>query len=155
MLLLSGCSILFHKPSAPASTQLDESAVRSFESEQETAWNARDFDHFYGHCAPDAVFVSIHWNADGSITREQRTLLEDRAAAEKFFAAHPGKLSETDAIDSVQLAPDHRSARILGRGSMRFVTNGRDEILNATTDQTVVLRDGLILSLGQTRTFVR
>jgi nitrous oxide reductase accessory protein NosL len=154
-LLMNGCSVFRSLPPAPGPSQLDESAIRQFEANQETAWNTRDFDHFYAHCAPDAVFVSIHWNADGSITREQRTLLEDRAAAERFFAAHPGKLSEIDAIDSIQLAPDRRSARILGRGTVRFLTNGRGETLNASTDQTVVLRDGHILSLGQIRTFVR
>jgi hypothetical protein len=151
----AACSTVIPLSKPPAPVRLDDASVRQFTAEQEAAWNGRDFDHFYRLCTPDAVFASIHWKADGSITREQRTPQQDRSAAERFFAAHPGKFSETDTIDSVKLAPDGLSARILGHATMRFATNDKVEILNATTDQTVVLKEGHILSTGQTNTSER
>lgn len=137
-------------PSPKGPTRLDEAAIRAFVADEEAAWNARDFDHYYGLCTPDAAFISLHWNADGSITRDQRTVAEDRASAERFFASHPGKVVETDTIDSITMAPDGLSARVLGHGSIRFSSNGKPQVLNAVTDQTLILRDGRILSLGQT-----
>jgi hypothetical protein len=141
------------KPTGP--DRLDDASVRRFAAEQEAAWNGRDFDRFYSLCSPDAVFVSIHWRADGSITREQRTPQQDRSADERFFAAHPGKFIETDTIDSIKLSPNGLNARILGHATMRFATSEKGEMLNATTDQTVVLKDGHILSMGQTDTSER
>ncbi len=124
-------------------------------AEQQAAWNARDFDHFYKLCSLDAVFVSIHWNGDGSITRQQRTPQQDRIAAEQFFSGHPGKFSETDTIDSIKIGPDGRSARVLGHGTMHFTAHDKTEVLNATTDQTVILKDGRVRSLGQISTMAR
>jgi SnoaL-like protein len=138
-----------HTPKAPI-PRLDDATIRKFVAEQEAAWNARDFDHYYSLCAQDAVFVSVHWNSDGSFTREQRTLDEDRTSAQKFFANHPDKVVETDTIDSVTVTPDGLSARVVGHGTIRFVAKGKPQVLNAITDQTVVLRDGHVLSLGQT-----
>jgi hypothetical protein len=151
----AACSTVVPLSQPPKPARLDDASVRQFAAEQEAAWNGRDFDHFYRLCTLDAVFVSIHWKADGSITREQRTPQQDRSAAERFFAAHPGKFSETDTIDSIKLAPDGLSARVLGHATMRFATNDKVEVLNATTDQTVVLKDGHILSMGQTNTSER
>ena len=136
-------------PKAPL-PRLDDATIRKFVAEQEAAWNARDFEHYYRLCAPDAIFVSVHWNSDGSITREQRTLDEDRTSAQKFFANHPDNVVETDTIDSVTLTPDGLGAHVVGHGTIRFMTKGKPQVLNAVTDQTVVLRDGHILSLGQT-----
>jgi hypothetical protein len=155
-LICAGCS-LFEKETTPPSPppRLDEATVRQFATEQQIAWNAQNFDHFYSLCAPDAVFVSIHWNSDGSITREQRTLEQDRAAAEHFFAGHPDKFIETDTIDSIKVAPDGFSARILGHQTARFVARGHQQVLHASTDQTVALRSGRLVSLGQTDTTER
>jgi ketosteroid isomerase-like protein len=154
-LVCAGCSIIspLSKPAAPA--RLDDATIRQFVTEQQAAWNARDFDHFYKLCSPDAVFVSIHWNGDGSITRQQRTIDQDRSAAQQFFASHPGKFSEIDTIDNIKIAPDGLSARVLGHGTMHFDAHGKVGVLNATTDQTIVLKDGRIHSLGQIDTTAR
>ena len=151
VVLMSACSIFPHPAATPTATpRLNEATIRAFVAEEEAAWNARDFDHYYSLCTQDAAFISLHWNADGSITREQRSPAEDRASAQKFFANHTGKVVETDTIDSITIAPDGLSARVLGHGTIRFLTNGKPEVLNAVTDQTVVLRDGHVFSLGQT-----
>jgi ketosteroid isomerase-like protein len=143
--------MLGHQATPPvAPPRLSDATIRAFVVEQEAAWNARDFDHYYSLCTPDAAFISLHWNADGSITREQRSAAEDRAGAQKFFASHTGKVTETDTIDSITIAPDGLSARVLGHGSIRFSTKGKPQVLNAVTDQTIILRDGHVLSLGQT-----
>ena len=149
-LACAACTLLVSPPPPKPTPRLDEPTIRKFIAEQETAWNARDFDHYYSLCAPEAVFVSVHWNADGTITRDQRTAADDRASAQRFFANHPGKVTEIDSIDSIKTAPDGLSARILGHGSIRFLANGKPQVLNAITDQTVILRDGHVLSLGQT-----
>jgi len=151
--LLGACSLVEHFD-APKIAKLDEPTVRAFASNQQAAWIAHDFDRFYASCAADAVFVSVRWNADGSITRQRRTPAEDRAAAEKYFKSHPGKFTEVAAIDRIEIAPDGLSARIISRETAR-IADAKPGVLRATTEQTVVLRNGRLMSLGQTDTAVR
>ena len=139
----------------PKVARLDEPMVRAFAANQEAAWNAHDFDRYYATCAPEAQFVSVRWNADGSITRETRTPQEDRAAAEKYFKGHPGKFTEVAEIDRIEITPDGHSAHVLGHQTARIEGAGKPSVLRATTEQTLVLRDGRVLSLGQTDTAVR
>jgi len=136
-------------------TRLDEPTVRAFAASQEAAWNAHDFDRYYATVAPDAVFTSVRWNADGSITRETRTPQEDRAAAERYFKSHPGKFSEVAEIDRIDIAGDGLSAHVVGHQTARVEGSPKPSVLRATTEQTVVLRQGRLLSLGQTDTAVR
>jgi hypothetical protein len=152
-LVCGACMIM--GPGAPKLARLDEPTVRAFAASQEAAWNAHDFDRFYATCAPDAVFVSVRWNADGTITRETRTPVEDRAAAEKYFKGHPGKFSEVAEIDRIEIAADGLSAHVLGHQTARIEGVPKPSVLRATTEQTVVLRQGHLLSLGQTDTAVR
>ena len=149
---LSGCALL-DEVRGPKVAHLDEATVRAFAASEQLAWNAHDFDHYYGLCAPDAVFVSVRWNPDGSITHESRTPREDRANAEQFFRDHPGKFAEIDAIDRIVIAPDGQSARVLGHSTATIA--GERAVLRATTEQIVVIRDGRVFSLGQTDTAVR
>ena len=139
----------------PKVTRLDEPEVRAFAQSQESAWNAHDFDRFYATVAPDAVFVSVRWNEDGTITRETRTPQEDRAAAERYFKAHPGKFTETAEIDRIEIAPDGLSAHVVGHQTAHIEGPPKPSVLRATTELTVVLRQGRLLSLGQTDTAVR
>jgi hypothetical protein len=136
-------------------SKLDEHAVRSFAESERTAWIAHDYESYYGLAAPEASYTSVRWNADGSITRERRTPVEARQAAELYFRAHPGKFNEIDTIDRIEIAPDGLSARIEGHAVARIEKPGKDDVLRATTEETVVLRRGKIYSLGQTDTAVR
>ena len=139
----------------PAVVRLDEPAVRAFAANQEAAWNAHDFDRYYATVAPDAVFVSVRWNADGSITKETRTPKEDRTAAEHYFQTHPGKFTEVAEIDRIEIAPDGLSAHVVGHQTARIEGTPKPSVLRAATEQTIVLRQGRLLSLGQTDTAVR
>jgi|SRR5579871_4207637 len=151
-LAASGCALI-GAPNGKDAAKLDEAGIRAFRASEEAAWVAHDFGHYYALCAPDAVFVSVRWNADGTFSRERRTAAEDRAAAEAFFGKHPGKFTESDAIDRIVIAPDGQSARILGHEIARV--EGERGAMRATTEETVVLRGGRILSLGQTDTQVK
>lgn len=153
-LVCGACSLLAGL-NTPRIARLDEPTLRAFAAGQEAAWSAHDFDRFYGTVAPDAVFVSVRWNADGSITREKRTPQEDRAAAERYFKAHPGKFTEVAEIDRIDIAADGLSAHIVGHQTARIEDSPKPSVLRATTEQTVVLRQGRVLSLGQTDTAVR
>jgi hypothetical protein len=153
--LVCGACSLLGGLGAPKVTRLDEPTVRAFAASQEAAWNAHDFERFYATVAPDAVFVSVRWNADGSITRESRTPKEDRAAAEHYFQTHPGKFTEVADIDRIEIAPDGLSAHVVGHQTARIESSTKPSVLRATTEQTVVLRGGHVLSLGQTDTAVR
>lgn len=152
-LVCGACAMI--GPGTPKAARLDEPMVRAFAASQEAAWNAHDFNSFYATCAPDAVFVSVRWNADGTITRETRTPQEDRAAAERYFKTHPGKFSEVAEIDRIEIAPDGLSAHVVGHQTARIDGPPKPSVLRATTEQTVVLRQGRVLSLGQTDTAVR
>jgi hypothetical protein len=153
--LLCGACSLVGQRDTPKIAKLDEPTVRAFATDQEAAWIAHDFDRYYAICAPDAVFVSVHWNGDGTITRETRTPAEDRAAAEKYFKSHPGKFTADAQIDRIEIAADGLSAHILGHETARIGDAPKPNVLRATTEQTVVLRAGRLLSLGQTDTSVR
>lgn len=149
---LSGCALL-DEVRGPRVVHLDEAAVRAFAADEQSAWNAHDFDRYYSLCAPGAVFVSVRWNPDGSITHVSRSPEQDRANAEQFFHDHPGKFTETDDIDRIVIAPDGQSARILGHSTATIA--GERAVLRATTEQIVVIRGGRVFSLGQTDTAVR
>jgi len=151
--LFVGACALVSPARGPMIEHLDEVTVRAFLASEQAAWNAHDFDRYYALCAPDATFLSVRWNGDGSITRKMRTLEEDRAEAEHYFKDHPGRFSETDAIDRIVIARDGRSARILGHETARI--EGERGTLRATTEETVVLRNGRALCLGQIDTQVR
>jgi hypothetical protein len=153
--LVCGACSVFGGLSTPKVARLDETTVRAFAASQEAAWNEHNFDRYYATCAPDAVFISVRWNADGSITRETRTPQEDRAAAERYFKAHPGKFTEVGEIDRIEIAPDGLSAHVVGHQTARIEGSPKPSVLRATTEQTVVLRQGRLLSLGQTDTAVR
>ncbi len=153
-LLGAGCSTL-SPDSWFGPSKLDEHAVREFAESERAAWIAHDYESYYRHAAPEATYVSVRWNTDGSITREQRSREEARRAAEQYFLTHPGKFSETDMIDRIEIAPDGLSARIVGQAVARIEKPGKDDVLRATTEEKLILRAGRIYSLGQIDTAVR
>jgi len=152
VLVAGGCA-LTTAPDGQNIAHLDEAAVRAFAADEQAAWNAHDFDRYYARCAPEAVFVSVRWNPDGTITHETRTREQDRASAERFFKEHPGHFSESDAIDRIVIAPDGQSARIIGHETARI--EGVRDVMRATTEQKLAIRSGHVLLLSQTDTQVR
>lgn len=129
--------------------RLRERAVRNFVDRQERLWVQRDFDGYFALAAPEAVFVTERRAADGTITSERETVPESRRAAEQAFATLDG-FSETSFVDRVEIAPDGRSATVLGHEEAEVVRGAVRKRLCATTEQKLVLRKGHILSLGQT-----
>jgi uncharacterized protein (TIGR02246 family) len=138
-----------------AEPALNEAAVRAFVARQEAAWNARDVAAFFATFTPDAVFVDQARDSHGGITANGRsTLLQAKVQAGRFVAKN--RFSETSTVDRVVIAPDGRSARVFGHERSRIESPGRaPRTLCAETDQTLVLRNGRLLSRGQTDTDVR
>jgi hypothetical protein len=151
--LAAACATAPEDP-APKAASLDEKTVRDFAASERAAWVAHDYDLYYALCAPDALFVSVRWNPDGTITREHRTPREDRDQAEHFFAVNPGKFDETDVIDNIQIAPDGLSAKITGHQTAH-IDGSPGVVLRASTEETIVVREGRVRSMGQTDTAVR
>ena len=138
-----------------AEPSLTEQAARAFVARQEAAWNARDVTAFFATFAPDAVFVDQARDSHGGITANGRsTLLQARLQARRFVTKN--RFSETSTVDRVVIAPDGRSARVLGHERSRIENAGQPpRTLCAETDQTLVLAQGRLLSRGQTDTDVR
>jgi len=140
---------------AAAAPRLTEPAVRAFTARQEAAWNARDVRGWTATFTPDAVFVDQAKNSNGGVTSNGSSTLAQAAAQARRFFAGP-KFAETAAVDRVEIAPDGRSARLLGRAVTEIAAGARPaRRLCAETSQTVVLVAGRILSKGQTETGVR
>ena len=149
LLLGSGCAMI---DSVFGPSKIDEKSARAFVADQETAWNAHDFQKFYGLCAPEAVFVTKHLSVDGRTEWERHNVAEDWAAASAFFAANPQAFREQDTIDHVDIAADGLSAHVVIQESAELADKHRKVSYHATTEQTLVLRNGKILSLGESKT---
>lgn len=141
---------------AAAEARLTEAAVRAFVERQEAAWNARDVRAFAATFTADAVFVDQARNSNGGVTSNgSSTLAQATAQAKRFFAK--SHFQATGVVDSVTIAPDGRSARVVGHEVTRIEATGQRpaHALCAQTAQTLVLTGGRILSKGQTDTDVR
>lgn len=138
---------------APA--PVTEAAARALVARQEAAWNARKIDDFFATFTPDAVFVDQARDSHGGITSNGKsTLAQARLQARRFVVKN--RFRETATVDRVEIAPDGRSARVIGHEVSRIETPGRaPRTLCAETDQTLVLLGGRLLSRGQTDTDVR
>lgn len=129
--------------------RLTEHDIRDFVARQERLWVRRDFDGYFALAAPEAVFVTERRAADGAVTSEQESVAESRRAAERAFASLDG-FSEKSFVDRVRIAPDGRSAIVLGHEEAELVRGAVRKHLCAATEQKLVLRKSRILSLGQT-----
>ena len=141
----------------PALTEaaLTEGAVRAFASRQEAAWNAKDARAFAATFTPDAVFVAQARDSNGGVTSNGQSTLPQAVAQARRFFAH-SRFTEMGVVDRVIVAPDGRSARVVGHQRTLVETAGQPaRTLCAETEQTVVLTKGRILSRGQTDTDVR
>ena len=138
---------------APA--RLTDAAIRAFVVRQEAAWNAKDAKAWAGFFTPDARFADQARGSDNSIVPTgQSTLAQATAQAERFFAK--SSFHETSQVLHVLIAPDGRTARVVGHEETRIGTPGQaPRTLCADTEQALVLLDGAIRSKGQTDTAVR
>ncbi|HEX4737517.1 MAG TPA: hypothetical protein VH331_08145 [Allosphingosinicella sp.] len=129
--------------------RLTERTVRAFVEHQERLWNRRDFADFFALTAPEAVFTTERRAPDGTIRVERETVVQSRRSAEQAFAAI-SEFREKATIDRIEIAPDGRNARIVGHEEADVLRAGGRRRLCADTEQGLVLREGRILSLGQT-----
>jgi hypothetical protein len=127
--------------------------VRRFLQRQEAAWNAGRIDDYFAGFTADAVFVDQHVTPKEVITYGRSTLPQARAAARRFLAT--SKSLERGSVRSIRIAPDGRTARVLGYEATTVTAGGRTRHVCANTDQTLVLAGGRILSKGQTDSIVR
>jgi hypothetical protein len=134
----------------PAAEKLDIAAVRSFVIAQNRAWSARDFARYYGTLDPSAEIVTIRTAPDGKVTRTVRSPAEDRKEAERFFASTRAIIRETDYIETIEIPPGGRHARVRVREETGMLENGRSRLLHAITEEEVGLRNGRIVALRLT-----
>jgi hypothetical protein len=138
---------------APA--RLTEPAARAFVAHQTAAWNARDAAAWAALFTPDARFVDQARGSDNSVVPNGRSTLSQATAQARRFFARSHFHAPAD-IDRIEIAPDGRSARVLGRETTRLEPPGQPaRTLCAETEQTLVLAAGRLLSQGQTDTAVR
>lgn len=133
---------------------LTEPAVRAFVARQEAAWNARDAPGFAATFTADAVFVDQSRNPGGGVTPNgSSTRAQAIAQARRFFAAAP--FHEDAVIDRIEIAADRRAARVVSHAVATVEPKGRPaRRFCASTEQSLVLAGGRILSKGQVQTEV-
>ncbi len=152
-----GLAALFIATAATAApAQITEASARAFIARQEAAWNARDARAWAGFFTPDARFVDQARGSDNSVVPNgTSTLTQATAQARRFFAKT--KFHETAEVARVEIAADGRSARVIGRETIRIEASGGrpPRTLCTETQHTLVLQGGRILSRGQTDTAVR
>ncbi|HSV02970.1 MAG TPA: nuclear transport factor 2 family protein [Phenylobacterium sp.] len=145
------CALPVFAHAAPA--RLTQAGVRAFAARQERAWNASDAAGFFGLFTPDARFTDQARAKDGRVVPYgTSTLAQARAQATSFFAR--SRHHETSTIRSVRIAPDGRSAVVLGDEVAEIATAGRTRRSCAETEQTIVLTPAGLRSKGQTDTQV-
>jgi hypothetical protein len=126
-----------------AASVIDDKAVRDFVATQDQAWNARDFDHFYGTFRVNAKIAIA--SKEGARPRKLRTIGEDKRETLRYFAAHKEKMDETDTIERIVIAPDRRHARVRVRETTRIADDGNVKVLNAIVLEDLALAGGRIV----------
>lgn len=134
---------------APPTHQITKPAVRAFVARQEALWNSRDLAGFFALAAPEAVFVTERTGANGRVAVERETAAESRRSAERAFATI-SRFRESTSIERIEIAADGLSARVFGREQAEVTRGGATLRLCAETEQSLILRAGTILTLGQT-----
>lgn len=140
-------------PGAASAAELTEAAARRFLAEQEAAWNAGRLDAYFGRFTKDAVFVDQHRTPKETIVYGRSSLDEARTYAAK--ARKTWRSVERGSVRSIRIAPDGKSARVLGSEVTTLSSAARTRTVCAQTEQTLVLSGGRILSRGQTDTIVK
>jgi hypothetical protein len=131
-----------------APTRLTDAEIRAFVARQEKAWNGGDVAGFFALATSDASFTDQARAKDGRVVvYGASTVAQARAQASRFFAGSHTR--ETVTVRSVQIAPDGRSARVVGHEDALLTGAGHTRHLCAETLQTVVLTPAGLRSKGQ------
>lgn len=138
-----------------AAAGLTEAQVRKFVADQEAAWNAKRLTAYFAAFMPDATFVEQTKTPKETIVYGRSSVAKAREVSRKAIAK--STMTERNTIRRVILAPDGRSAQVLGWKVTTITTAGKVRTACAETDQTLTLtlQGGRILSKGQTDNIVR
>lgn len=139
---------------AEAAPTFSEPAVRAFLARQDHAWSAGDLGAYFATFAPDAVFIDQAQNPRGGVLPYgQSSLAEARAQARRTLAQ--SKVRQESVLESLQVAPDGKSARIVTRDASQISTGGSVRRACARGEQRLSWSGGRLVSHGQTETAVR
>jgi hypothetical protein len=134
--------------------ELTETAIRSFVAQQTSAWNRGDLAAYFATFSRDAVFVDQTRTGKGEVIRYGSSpLATARAQSRKLFST--SKVTEIGAVERVILAPDGKSARVLGRAETTIEGKAGRRRVCAATEQRVSLAAGRLVSHGRTDTIRR
>lgn len=147
-IFLGALAAMIALPAAAAS--LTDAEIRRFLTRQEDAWNARRFDAYFAGFTADAVFVDQARTPKEIIPYGRSSLAQARALARKA-----ARSTERGTVRRIEVAPDGRSARVLGYEVTTIDQAGKPRRVCAETEQRLVLQGGRILSKGQTDSIVR
>lgn len=146
--ILTGLLVAMLGTSALAA-DLTEAEVRRFLGRQEEAWNARRLDSYFAGFTADAVFVDQARTPKEIIPYGRSSLAQAKALARKA-----ARSTERGTVRRIEIAPDRRSARVLGY-EITTISGAKPRRVCAETEQRLVLQGGRILSRGQTDSIVR
>ena len=139
---------------APSAPPLTEAGVRAFVARQERAWNARDAGAFFAGFVPTAIFVDQARTPKGELIRYgSSTVSQARRQTARYFSRT--RAVDRTVIERVELSPDRRSARVVGRKTSVADTGGRTRRACALTEQILISTKGQVYSRGQTETAIR
>jgi hypothetical protein len=148
--------LLFALAAGPALAQpaITEAQVRAFVARQEAAWNAGELDRYFAGFTPQARFTDQAYVGDKPpVPYGTSTVAQARAQARKTLAR--AKPREAGRVTRIQMGADGRSARVVSNVASTVDTGGKVRRLCAYRGQALVLRDGRLLSTGQTDTFFK
>jgi hypothetical protein len=137
-----------------AQPAVTDAAVRAFVARQEQAWNAGALDRFFAGFTREARFTDQAYVGDKPPVPYGTSTLAEAAAQSRRSLAR-GHSRETGRIVSVRIGADGRSAQVVSQISATVEADGKTRRLCASRGQALVLRDGRLLSTGQTDTFFK
>jgi len=151
---LALCAAVLATPALAQPAAVTDAAVRAFVARQEAAWNAGALDRFFAGFTPDARFTDQAYVGDKPpVPYGTSTLAQARTQSRRTLAK--GASREAGRIVRLRIAADGRSAQVVSRVAATLRSDGKTRRLCASRGQALVLRDGRLLSTGQTDTFYK
>lgn len=147
-------TLLLTATPALAQSAITDAQVRAFVARQEQTWNAGKVDAYFAAFTPEARFTDQAYAGDEPpVSYGTSTLAQARAQARKAFAR--SKVAEAGQVTEIRIADDGRSARVVSRVTFVVSSDGKVRRTCAYRGQALVLRDGRLLSNGQTDTIYK